>query len=132
MKKVNVVEIGKDSSGMIQRRGGQTTIHQMYENQLQRTKCFHIFSHSLIFIQPCFSFSPADKKKRTHKTPIHKIMPIPSLSWQIVCLECVVGLDMEIAFFSFPVRFYLPFFRKQFLLLPLKLLFLYKEMLFKL
>jgi hypothetical protein len=75
-KAASFVEMGggwRDSCSAIQKRGGQTTIHQMYkkrERKLKRTKCFHNFSfssfplHSLIystmFLHP--SIQPADKK----------------------------------------------------------------------
>lgn len=83
-------------SGRNTKRRRSKTIHQMYKKEMKRTKCFHIFlpfiplSPIHLFIQPCFSIhsvSRQKKKKRTHKTPIHKIKPIPSLSWANCLLE---------------------------------------------
>lgn len=58
----------------------------------------HSVIYSTMFFQP---FSQQTKKERTHKTPIHKIKPIPSLSWANCLLEvcwrfCV---DKEIVYF---------------------------------
>lgn len=59
----------------------------MYKTRTEKNKVFsQVFpffsSHSIHFnfasiYSTMFSIQSADKKKRTHKTPIHKIMPIP-------------------------------------------------------
>lgn len=90
-------------------RGGQTTIHQKRRKKkkrskkMKRTKCFS--SSIQLFIQPCFSIQPADKIKRreerAHKTPIHKIKPIPNFYLgQIVCFKCVVWRSLSVFSFS--------------------------------
>lgn len=98
--------------------GGQTTIHQMYEKKAtEENKVFSQFFlsfllHSLIYSTMFFhpSIQPADKIKkrrtneRTHKTPIHKIKPIPSLSWANCLLEVCwrSSADMEVVYASCP------------------------------
>ena len=71
--------------------------------KMKRTKCFS--SSIQLFIQPCFSIQPADKIKRreerAHKTPIHKIKPIPNFYLgQIVCFKCVVWRSLSVFSFS--------------------------------
>lgn len=85
----------------------QRSIKCIKENRKEQS-VFTIFSflfplHSLIYSTMfCHPFSRQTKKnERTHKTPIHKIKPIPSLSWANCLLEvcwrfCV---DMEIVYF---------------------------------
>jgi hypothetical protein len=90
----DVVEKEGDTlvTGATQKEGGQKRSIKCIKKEMKRTKCFHIslppplslssLSPIHLFIQPCFSIHSASrqKKKRTHKTPIHKIKPIPSLS----------------------------------------------------
>jgi hypothetical protein len=72
-----------------------------------------------LFIQPCFSHSGRQTKKkrgkrknRTHKTPIHKIKPIPSLSWANCLLDvlgmCFVCVDMKTVYALSPSRCFCP------------------------
>lgn len=71
-------------SGRYTKRRRSKTIHQMYKKRNEKNKVFShfsFFSHSLIYSTMFFHpFSQQTKKERTHKTPIHKIKPIPSLS----------------------------------------------------
>ena len=93
-------------AGASQKEGGQKRSIKCIKKEMKRTKCFHIslsspFSYLFNHVFP--TIQPTDKKKRTHKTPIHKIKPIPSLSWANCLLEvcwrfCV---DKEIVYFFF-------------------------------
>jgi hypothetical protein len=71
-------------AGATQKEGGQKRSIKCIKKEMKRTKCFHIslpsppFTYLFNHVFP--SIQPADKKERTHKTPIHKIKPIPSLS----------------------------------------------------
>lgn len=98
----------KSLAALLQKRGGQTTIHQTYEKKNKVFSQFFLlffFSSFTYLFNHVFPFSQQTKKERTHKTPIHKIKPIPSLSWANclleVCCECFVcGHEDRLYFFS--------------------------------
>lgn len=104
----NRVEAKGDSRSVIEKEAVKQRSIKCMEKATEKNKVFS-FSLSAPFtylFNHVFPFSHQTKKKlreRTHKTPIHKIKPIPSLSWANCLLEvcwrfCV---DMKIAFFSF-------------------------------
>lgn len=83
---------------------------------MKRTKCFHIFSASPFsyLFNHVFPFSRQTKKvkrERAHKTPIHKIKPIPNFilgklfAWRVLGVLCGHEDRLFFIFLFFPLPF---------------------------
>lgn len=97
-----------------QRRSNNDPSNIQKENEKNKVFSFFPASPFSYLFNHVFPFSRQTKKvkrERAHKTPIHKIKPIPTLSWA----NCLLGecwgfcVDMKIVYFLFFFFFSLPF-----------------------